>query len=58
MSLRQPHIDFELGRYYGSDRENNVNCSWKGTPDGTDAQRLSHALFESARLRHHAQVRS
>lgn len=45
--LRQPHIDFVLGRYYGSDRENNVNCSWKGDPQGTDAQRLSHALFEA-----------
>lgn len=42
---RQPHIDFELGRYYGSDRENNVNCSWNGAVDGTNAQRLSHALF-------------
>ena len=44
---RQPHIDFEPGRYYGSDRVNNVNCTWPGDPEGSDAQRLSHALFES-----------
>jgi len=46
-ALRQPHIDFELGRYYGSDRENNVNCTWPGNADGTNAQRLSHALFNA-----------
>jgi predicted deacylase len=44
---RQPHIDFEHGRYYGNDPENNVNCSWPGKADGTNGQRLSHALFQS-----------
>ena len=44
---RQPHIDFEHGRYYGADFVNNVNCTWPGDPDGSNAQRLSHALFSS-----------
>jgi len=43
----QPHIDFELGRYYGSDQVNNVNCTWPGDPNGSNAQRLSNALFNS-----------
>ena len=43
----QPHIDFELGRYYGSDQVNNVNCTWPGDPSGSNAQRLSNALFNS-----------
>jgi len=43
--MRQPHIDFEPGRDYGRDRVNNVNGSWPGKPDGSNAERLSHALF-------------
>jgi predicted deacylase len=42
-----PHMDFDLGRYYGSDKENNLNCTWPGDRKGTSAQRLSHALFQS-----------
>jgi predicted deacylase len=44
---RQPHIDFEHGRYYGRDNVNNVNCTWPGKADGSSGQRLSHALFQS-----------
>ena len=43
----QPHIDFEHGRYYGSDSVNNVNCSWPGKAGGSNAERLSHALFHA-----------
>ena len=48
-AIRQhwPHIDFELGKSYSSDRMNNVNCTWPGNAEGTNAQRLSHALFEA-----------
>lgn len=42
-----PHIDFEMGRSYSSDRANNVNCTWPGDAEGSNAQRLSHALFEA-----------
>ncbi len=44
---RQPHIDFEVGRYYGRDSVNNVNCSWPGDPEGSSEQRLSNALFHA-----------
>ena len=44
---RQPHIDFEHGRYYGADFVNNVNCTWPGDPAGSNAQRLSHALLNT-----------
>jgi hypothetical protein len=44
---RQPHIDNELGRYYGRDQVDNLNCTWPGKADGSDAQRLSYALFNS-----------
>ena len=47
ISRRQPHIDFEPDRYYGNDTKNNVNCSWPGDPDGTNAQRLSNAMFNA-----------
>ena len=43
----QPHIDFELSRYAGSVREDNVNCTWPGDAKGNNAQRLSHALFQA-----------
>ncbi len=43
---RQPHIDYELERAYGRDRENNYNCTWPGDPDGTDTQRTTHAVFQ------------
>ncbi|MBT3376721.1 MAG: hypothetical protein HN742_42435 [Lentisphaerae bacterium] len=48
-AIRQhwPHIDFELGKSYSSDRMNNLNCTWPGNAEGTNAQRLSHALFEA-----------
>jgi len=42
-----PHIDFEYDRYYGDDAKNNVNCSWPGDPEGSSAERLSHALREA-----------
>lgn len=42
---RQPHIDYELGRYYGDDWENNANGGWPGNPAGTNAQRLDHAIY-------------
>lgn len=42
-----PHIDFEYDHYYGNDAKNNVNCSWPGNPEGTSAERLSHALREA-----------
>lgn len=42
-----PHIDFELGRYYGRDTRNNLNCAWPGDPKGSSAQRLAHALMQS-----------
>jgi uncharacterized protein len=45
VARRQPHIDFEPGRYYGSDAENNLNCSWPGRADGTSAQRLAETLY-------------
>jgi predicted deacylase len=41
---RQPHIDFEVGRYYGRDNVNNVNCAWPGKTDGSNGQRLAHAF--------------
>ncbi|MEI6421111.1 MAG: succinylglutamate desuccinylase/aspartoacylase family protein [Lentisphaerota bacterium] len=44
---RHAHIDFEVGRYYGRDQVNNLNCSWPGDPNGSDAQRLSYALFNT-----------
>ncbi len=44
---RQPHIDFELGKSYGRDQVNNVNCTWPGKADGSNAQRLSHALYQA-----------
>ncbi|MDD5679367.1 MAG: succinylglutamate desuccinylase/aspartoacylase family protein [Kiritimatiellae bacterium] len=43
---RQPHIDFELGHYYGSDNINNVNCAWPGKADGSNGQRLAHAFYQ------------
>ncbi len=42
---RQPHVDFDPTRYYGSDTANNVNCSWPGRADGTNAERLADALY-------------
>ncbi|MBM4085681.1 MAG: succinylglutamate desuccinylase/aspartoacylase family protein [Planctomycetes bacterium] len=42
-----PHIDFEHGRTYSGDRVNNVNCTWPGDAGGSNAQRLSHALFQT-----------
>ncbi|MHC4874624.1 MAG: succinylglutamate desuccinylase/aspartoacylase family protein [Planctomycetota bacterium] len=47
LKSRQPHIDYELGRSYSRDNENNMNCSWPGKKDGSDAQRLTYALFNS-----------
>lgn len=44
---RQPHIDYELGRYYGSDCVNNANAVWPGKLDGSNAQRLGYALYHS-----------
>ena len=44
---RHAHIDFEVGRYYGRDQINNLNCSWPGDPNGSDTQRLSYALFNT-----------
>ncbi len=43
----QPHIDFELSRFPGYKVSDNVNCTWPGKPDGNNAERLSHALFEA-----------
>ena len=44
---RHAHIDFEVGRYFGSDNINNLNASWPGDAGGSDTRRLSYALFNS-----------
>ena len=40
----QPHIDFELSRYPGYDKRDNLNCTWPGDANGNNAERLSNAL--------------
>ena len=46
LQRHQPHIHFELGRYYGSDREENINTTWPGDPQGNATHRLADALFK------------
>lgn len=47
VAQRQPHIDYDPAKYYGSDPVNNLNGSWPGSPDGSDTQRLAYAIFNS-----------
>lgn len=43
---RQPHMDFDSRRYFGTDRRHNANCVWPGAADGSNAERLAHALYQ------------
>ncbi len=43
---RQPHMDFDSRRYFGTDTRHNANCVWPGAAGGNNAERLAHALFQ------------
>lgn len=42
-----PHIDFAVAPTNTTEKLDNVNCTWPGDPNGTNAQRLSQALRET-----------
>ena len=42
-----PHIDFDPGQQSSGNPAVNANAGWPGDPDGTNSQRLDHALFNS-----------
>ena len=46
---RGPHIDYEMGTKMTPEQVklHNLNCTWPGKEDGSNAQRLTYALFNA-----------